>query len=214
MSIRDHHNRKVSFNTKEELGDKLDKLAVMIGKLALRDSRTNRQFKPQIHQGRGRGQNRNESQRNYQNRYRSNSKDRGQYRQDRSRPRFEQNYTRGYFRGNVRSYGRQSSRGEYRNNYRNESYDRSRNKSRERLFCRIMTLIKLEVQAIVGPGQNPEIAQIGDTIHCYKCREYDHFARDCPTSREEKEIEQLQQMLNLGDEQTIMPSTVMYGNVL
>ena len=26
--------------------------------------------------------------------------------------------------------------------------------------------------------------------------------RDCPTSREEKEIEQLQQMLNLGDEQT------------
>ena len=26
--------------------------------------------------------------------------------------------------------------------------------------------------------------------------------RDCPTSREEKEEEQLQQMLNLGDEQT------------
>ena len=42
----------------------------------------------------------------------------------------------------------------------------------------------------------------GDRIHCYKCREYDHFAKDYPTSREEKEIEQLQQMLNLGDEQT------------
>ena len=41
-----------------------------------------------------------------------------------------------------------------------------------------------------------------DRIRCYKCREYDHFTRDCPTSREEKEIEQLQQMLNLGDEQT------------
>ena len=26
--------------------------------------------------------------------------------------------------------------------------------------------------------------------------------KDCPTSREEKEIKQLQQMLNLGDEQT------------
>ena len=26
--------------------------------------------------------------------------------------------------------------------------------------------------------------------------------RDCPTSREENEIEQLQQMFNLGDEQT------------
>ena len=44
-----------------------------------------------------------------------------------------------------------------------------------------------------------------DRIHCYKFREYDHFARDCPTSREEKEIEQLQQMLNLGNEQLITP---------
>ena len=34
MNIKDDHNRKVSFDTKEELGDKIDKLAVMIGKLA------------------------------------------------------------------------------------------------------------------------------------------------------------------------------------
>ena len=32
MSIRDGHHRKVSFDTKEELGDKIDKLMVMIGK--------------------------------------------------------------------------------------------------------------------------------------------------------------------------------------
>ena len=85
MSIRDGHHRKVSFDTREELSDKIDKLAVMIGKLATRDGGTNRQFKPQIHQSRGRGQNRNYNQRNYQNRYRSNnrsySRDRGQYRQ-------------------------------------------------------------------------------------------------------------------------------------
>ena len=92
MSIRDGHNRKVLFDTKEELGDKVDKLAVMIGKLATRDSGTSRQFKPQIYQNRGRGQNRNYHQRNYQNRYRSNSVDRGQYRQDKGRPRYEQNY--------------------------------------------------------------------------------------------------------------------------
>ena len=89
MSIRDGHNRKVSFDTKEELGDKIDKLAVMIGKLATRDSRRGRQFKPQIYQNRGRGQKRNYNQRNYQNRYRSNSGDREQYRQDRGRPRYE-----------------------------------------------------------------------------------------------------------------------------
>ena len=47
-----------------------------------------------------------------------------------------------------------------------------------------------------------------DRIRCYKCREYDHFAKDCPTSREEKEIEQLQQMLNLEDKQTLLKSLV------
>ena len=83
MSIRDGHHRKVSFDIREELGNKIDKLPAMIDKLATRESGTNRQFKPQIHQSRGRGQNRNYSQRSYQNRYRqnnrSNSRDRGQY---------------------------------------------------------------------------------------------------------------------------------------
>ena len=48
MSIRDGHNGKVSFDTKEELGDKIDKLAVMIGKLTTRDSGTGRQFEPLV----------------------------------------------------------------------------------------------------------------------------------------------------------------------
>ena len=97
MSIRDGHQRRISFDTKEELGNKIDKLVIMIGKLATRDSRTNRQFKLQIHQSRGRGQNRNDNynQRNHQDRYRSNNKsnsrNRGQYRQDRSRSRYEKN---------------------------------------------------------------------------------------------------------------------------
>ena len=86
MSIRDGHHRKVSFDTREELGHKIDKLAVMIGKLATKDGGINRQFKPQTYQSRGWGQNRNYNQRNYQNRYRSNirwnSRYRGQYRQD------------------------------------------------------------------------------------------------------------------------------------
>ena len=40
-----------------------------------------------------------------------------------------------------------------------------------------------------------------DRIRCYNCREYDHFARDCPTSREERDLEQLQHMLNLEEEE-------------
>ena len=40
-----------------------------------------------------------------------------------------------------------------------------------------------------------------DRIRCYNCREYDHFARDCPTFREERDLEQLPQMLNLETEE-------------
>ena len=58
MSIKDSHSRKVSFDTREELRDKIDKLVVMIGKLSARDSRSVRQFKTQIYQDRGIGQNR------------------------------------------------------------------------------------------------------------------------------------------------------------
>ena len=31
-----------------------------------------------------------------------------------------------------------------------------------------------------------------DRIRCYNCREYDHFMRDFPNSREERELERLQ----------------------
>ena len=41
-----------------------------------------------------------------------------------------------------------------------------------------------------------------DRIRCYNCREYDHFTKDCPTSNEEREIEQIQQMFNLEKDQT------------
>ena len=38
MSIREGHSRRVSFDTREELGNKIDKLMVMIGKLATKAS--------------------------------------------------------------------------------------------------------------------------------------------------------------------------------
>ena len=101
MSIREGANRKVSFDTRDELEDKIDKLTVMLGRLAAKDNNKKRPFKPQIYQSRGRGQNRGYSQRNYQNRNRlnnkSSSRDRGQFRQDRGRPRFEQSYRRSSF---------------------------------------------------------------------------------------------------------------------
>ena len=48
MSIRDGTDRKVSFNARDELGDKTDELTVMMGRLAARDSNDKRPFKPNI----------------------------------------------------------------------------------------------------------------------------------------------------------------------
>ena len=58
MSIKDTNSRNISFDTREELGDKTDKLVVMIGKSATRDNGSSIQFKPQIYHRKDRGQNR------------------------------------------------------------------------------------------------------------------------------------------------------------
>ena len=46
MSIKDNHSRRVTFDIGDELGDKIYKLTVMTGKLAAREGRSGRQFKP------------------------------------------------------------------------------------------------------------------------------------------------------------------------
>ena len=109
----------------------------------------------------------------------------------------------GHFRGNVRNY----SRGKYRNTYRNDSYDRSMNRSRERSFSRNYGNDRTRSTSQSRSRSGSRASTSRDRIHCYKCREYNHFAMDCATCREEREIEQLQQMLNLGNEQLITPPT-------
>ena len=52
MSIGEGASRRVSFDTRDELGDKLDKLTVMLDRLAAKDSKEKRPFKPQIYQSR------------------------------------------------------------------------------------------------------------------------------------------------------------------
>ena len=49
MNVRDGTERKVSFNARDELGDKIDKLTVMISRLAVKVSYEKRPFKPQIY---------------------------------------------------------------------------------------------------------------------------------------------------------------------
>ena len=39
-------------------------------------------------------------------------------------------------------------------------------------------------------------------MRCYKCREYNHFTKECQTTKIEKQTDQIQQMFNLEEEQT------------
>ena len=81
MNIRDETERKVTFNTRDELGDKIDKLTVVMSRLAAKDNHKKRPFKPQIYKSRG--QSRSYSQGGYQNR--SDSRNRGKYANNRPR---------------------------------------------------------------------------------------------------------------------------------
>ena len=117
MSIKDSYNQQVTFDTQDSLEKRIDRLTVIISKVAAKDNELNKQFKPKIFQSRRNFYDKcNYDQRNYQNRYRSNSGDRrvsfssgiqcGQNYRD--SPRYEQSYRnyfrRGSFRGNVQTH--------------------------------------------------------------------------------------------------------------
>ena len=42
-----------------------------------------------------------------------------------------------------------------------------------------------------------------DRIRCFECREYDHFARHCLTTQANREAEEVQQMFNMDEDQTV-----------
>ena len=61
MTIRDGYNSKkvVIFYTQDRIDDKIDTLTSMMSKLAAQGNNQNKQFKPNIYQGKRRGQTRN-----------------------------------------------------------------------------------------------------------------------------------------------------------
>ena len=200
-------NKKVTFYTWDRLEDKIDKLTVMMGKLAARDNGTNTQFKPQIYQSR-RGQSRNFydshncDRGNYQNRYRWNSRDRRINLVDKVEIDQGMNKIIGEEILEVMWECTKSlekdSRGEYRGSYRNEDYsrERGRSRSRERSLSRNIDNRRNDRSIRNSRSRSGSRARTNrDRIRCYKCREYDHFIKDCPTSKEERE--QIQQMFNL-----------------
>ena len=152
MNIRNRTDKGVSFSARDELGDKIDKLTVIMSKLAAKDSHERRTFKPQIYKSRGQG--RSYDQRTYQTR--PNDRNRSYDMSNNAR----QNYQGNSFRENFRRDYRQNSRERYRNE-RNSSSDRSRdrNRSRERNLQEIIEGIG--ALTVVDLDQGPEQVQIG-----------------------------------------------------
>ena len=157
----------------------MDKLTVMMKRLAAKDSSEKRPFKPQIYKSRGsypQGPNRSYKQRGYQNKgrlgSRSDSRNRGQY--GNNRHRLQQNY-----RDNIRGYGRQSSRGEYRDNRCND-YNRSRDRLKEKTFSRNYDNNRDRSSSNSRSRSGSRASTNRDGIRCYNCREYNLFVRDCP----------------------------------
>ena len=74
MNIRDGTERRVSFSSRDELGDKMDKLTVAMSRLAAKDNHEKRPFKPQMYKSRG--QNKSFNWENFQNR--PSNRNRGQ----------------------------------------------------------------------------------------------------------------------------------------
>ena len=208
ISIREGASRRVSFDTREELNDKIDKLTVMIGKLVVKivvgsdnlnpryikagvKVRTEVIVKEIIRTGTGQ------------------TIDQIVGIEDSSgktgRPRFEQGYRRSSFWDNSRGYSRQNSRGEYRiSSYRNDGYNRCRNRSRERSFSGHCGGNRTRSTSSSRLKSGSRASTNRESIRYYNFREHDHFARDCPASREERDIDQLQQMLNLEEDQTYL----------
>ena len=73
-------------------------------------------------------------------------------------------------------------------------------------FPEIMAIIELEAQAIVDPDQDPELVQIGIEYIVISVGNTITLQETVPLLERKREVEQLQRMLNLGDEQTVTPS--------
>ena len=126
MSIREGTNKRVSFDIRDELGDKIDKLTIVMSRLAVAKNHERRPFKPQIYKSGG--QNRSYGQERYQPR--SNDRNRSYVTGSNTRQSYQGNRSRENFRGNSR----QSSREGYRNERYGNNNNRNRNRLRERTF--------------------------------------------------------------------------------
>ena len=209
-SPQNQQNKGVTFDAMETLernSDCIDCLTSLVSNLKMTMDRKQPQYKPKIYQGRPRNQNvgrqnftpRNRSfsrgrnqggnRGNYNNRnnYRLNyrNRSRGRWNNHRSGDR-SGNYPHYNRHGNMRPHHRQNTQWTFRN--RSQSRNRSENYGNDHFRGRSRDRNQRRREESRSRS-NSRVSTNRDHMWCYRCREYDHFASECPNTLTDEETD-------------------------
>ena len=172
MNLAEKKEKVVSFDNRDVLeksNDKIDKMTALMDKMCLKLDERAIPYRPQVYQRRSRGRRgRGYSVNNWRGN-RSFSRTRGYRGYDRNRSPYRRgNFSRGRFRG--RENVDRDNRSRYREDrgYRRQSRPRERQESRSQSSSRSRSSSRTTTNR--------------DRVRCFRCREYDHYARECPNS--------------------------------
>ena len=123
----------------------------------------------------------------------------------RGRSQYDQNYRGDFRKGNFRgmqNYRGQRFRGGYKGSFSYHNFGRGTSRSRERQSS---GHFRRNDRSSSRSRSGSRVSTNIDRIRCFKCRQYNHFAKDCLSisETENKQSEQIQQMLNLEDKTTL-----------
>ena len=199
MRMMEKRRKSVSFDANdvlEKTNENMEKMTALMDKMYIKLEQKDMPYKPQFYQ-RGRGQNRRRfdgrnSWRGYWP-YSRNCND-GNRGYGRSRG----NFRRGNFRGRYNNRGRYNSNREVDRTWENRRIwrqSRPRERSRES-----------QSWSPCSSRSRSRTNTNRDKIRCFRCREYDHFANDCPnqaTDDSDKESDSARSVsLHLADSDT------------
>ena len=174
-----HPGKNMSIKPQDSTEERLENLTSMMYKMSIQQEEGKKPFEPEVYPKRGRGQRRQ----NFGNRDRSRNN-------DRQRQHFRQTqngYRNGNRRGNYRqNFGRSNSRDKGRQNFRRNYDNNDRSRSRERSPTPRRYTNRGYNSPSTNSGSrgrsNSRVTTNRDRIRCCRCREYDHFANECPNT--------------------------------
>ena len=208
-----------AMETLERNSNCIDRLMSLVSNMKMTMDRKQSPYKPRIYQGRSRNQNMNQqnftprnrsfSRGRNQSRNRGNYSSRNNYRpnyKNRSRGRWNNhrsgdrsnNYQTNNRRGNTRPNYRQNIQRTFRNrsqsrnragNYNNDHMrGRSRDINNDRPSHSRQRTLSHE-RNVSRSRSNSRLNTNCDCVRCYRCREYNHFASECPNMLTDEEPE-------------------------